>query len=225
MMETPRLSVVIPVLNESGEIESCLSALSPLRKEGVEVIVVDGGSDDNTREKAAPLADRIVISERGRARQMNAGAAVARGHHLLFLHVDTRMPQGFDGQWLADSEWGFFNVRLSGSNPCFRLIERAMSWRSRLTAIGTGDQGLFVKRSLFELLGGFPDQPLMEDVAFCAGLKACARPRIIAEPVLTSSRRWENRGILRTVLEMWSLRAAYFVGVSPGTLVRRYYPE
>lgn len=224
-MVKPFLSIVIPVLNEAGEIAACLGALQSMRNRGVELIVADGGSSDGTVDLALPLADNLVISERGRALQMNAGAALAQGDYLLFLHADTTLPAGFVPDWLGDAPWGFFSVRLSGRAWLLRVVEWSMSWRSRLSAIGTGDQGLFVRRELFQEMGGFPAIPLMEDLAICRRLKRRSRPRVLPAPVLTSSRRWEQRGIARTILTMWCLRLAYFVGVPARSLVRRYYPN
>jgi len=224
-MTPPSLSIVIPVLNESAEITSCLDSLQTLREQGVEVVVVDGGSVDDTARLAAPLADLVITAPRGRALQMNAGAARSRGDYLLFLHADTRLPPAFAEGWLEGAQWGFFSVRLSGAGIALRFVEKAMCWRSRLSAIGTGDQGVFVRRDLFQQTGGFPAIPLMEDVGLCRQLKKRARPRVLSTAVLTSSRRWERRGVVRTVLQMWALRLAYFVGVPPRYLARCYYPD
>lgn len=221
----PSLCVVIPALNEQAQIGDCLRSLAPLRRAGVELILVDGGSGDDTMALARPHVDRLISGPQGRALQMNAGAAQSNAEYLLFLHADTRLPEGFAPHWLAAAQWGFFPVRLSGKQGWFRVIERAMNWRSRLTGIGTGDQALFVRRELFEQRGGFPAIALMEDVALCRQLKRLARPAVLGAPVLTSSRRWEQRGILKTVLQMWCLRLAYFAGVSPRALSRRYYPQ
>ncbi|WP_461481752.1 TIGR04283 family arsenosugar biosynthesis glycosyltransferase [Porticoccus sp.] len=221
----PSLSVVIPVLNEQAQIGDCLRSLAPLRRAGVEIILVDGGSGDDTMVLAHPHVDRLISGSPGRALQMNAGAGQSNAEYLLFLHADTRLPEGFAPHWLAAAQWGFFPVRLSGKQGLFRVIERAMTWRSRLTGIGTGDQALFVRRELFEQRGGFPAIALMEDVALCRQLKRLVRPVVLGAPVLTSSRRWEQRGILKTVLQMWCLRLAYFVGVSPRALWQRYYPD
>jgi len=217
------LSIIIPTLNEQAEIESCLKNLQALREMGVEVIVADGGSMDQTCELATPYADQIVSSERGRARQMNTGAEFASGEHLLFLHADTELPPDFSIAWLASLQWGFFPVKLSGSAWQLRLIERAMNIRSRLFGIGTGDQALFIRHTLFKSLSGFAEIPLMEDVEFCRRLKSISKPAFQRGAVTTSSRRWEQRGIARTVMQMWCLRWAYFFGVSPERLARQYY--
>ena len=219
------LSIVIPVLNEGAEITSCLQGLQGLRQAGVELIVVDGGSSDDSVERASAQADLVISSPSGRSLQMNAGAAEACGNHLLFLHCDTRLPDEFSSLWLSGNEWGFFPVRLSGDRWAFRVIERAMSYRARLSGIGTGDQALFIRRDMFNQIGGFSAIPLMEDVEICRRLKALCPPRVLPSPVETSVRRWQQRGIVNTVLQMWWLRLAFFLGVSPARLARQYYPE
>jgi rSAM/selenodomain-associated transferase 2 len=216
------------VLNEAGTIESCLRALTRLRARGAEVIVVDGGSADATAALAAPLCDCVLSAPRGRAVQMNAGAAQARGDVLLFLHADTALPPDadrlvLDGLHASGRRWGRFDVRLSGARPLLRAVERAMNWRSRLTGIATGDQALFVERVLFARVGGFPDLPLMEDIELSARLRRQGRPLCLRARVVTSSRRWDQHGVLRTILLMWRLRLAYFFGADPSALVRLYY--
>ena len=218
----------MPVLNEAGTLPSSLSRLAALRTRGHEVLVVDGDSLDRSRERAAGLADRVLTAPRGRALQMNAGAAAARGDALLFLHVDTRLPDEADRlievALAGGRGWGRFDVRLSGRHHLFRIIERMMNLRSRLTGIATGDQAVFVRRALFEAIGGFPPIPLMEDVAISRRLKrAGGRPACVRVPVVTSSRRWERDGVLRTVLLMWRLRLAYALGADPAWLAARYY--
>lgn len=223
-----RLSVIIPALNEIGGIAAILAAIQPLRAAGHEVIVVDGGSHDETVSLAAPLADRIILCERGRSRQMNAGALQASGDILLFLHADTRLPDAAahlvsSGLAHSGKSWGRFNVRLSGCQPLLRIVERMMNLRSRLTGIATGDQAIFVRREAFLAAGGFSDIPLMEDIVLSRSLKRTfGRPLCLSTPVTTSSRRWEENGILRTILLMWWLRLAYFFGVSPGRLIQHY---
>ena len=222
-----KLSIIIPVLNEAQGIAGALGSLAKLREAGHEVIVVDGGSGDGTPALAAPGSDRVLDSEPGRARQMNAGAAEATGHVLVFLHADTRLPEDALHQLKAFSDskrqWGRFDVRLSGRRWLFRLIGVMINLRSRLTGVCTGDQAQFVRRGLFEALGGFPDIPLMEDVALSKRLKDHSRPYCIASPVTTDSRRWEKHGPWRTVFLMWRLRWDYWRGVTPEVLVRRYY--
>jgi rSAM/selenodomain-associated transferase 2 len=226
---TSPLSIIIPVLNEAQTLPVLLADLQPLRKRGVEIIVVDGGSSDATAELAQDGADRLLESAAGRARQMNAGAAVARGAVLLFLHADTRLPGNveawIDAAMAQEHVWGRFDVRLSGQHWLLRIIEKMMNWRSCLSGMATGDQAIFVRREVFEQLDGYADIPLMEDLDLSRRLKKIARPACIDTPVITSSRRWEQNGILRTVLLMWSLRLAWFLGVSPQLLRRIYYPQ
>ena len=217
-----KLSIVIPVLNEAAVIGGTLASLAPLRARGHEVIVADGGSEDATRELAAPLADRVVIAPRGRARQMNAGAAAAGGDALLFLHADTRLPAGADDLIFLSLEkfqWGRFDVRIDGAHPMLRVVAFAMNLRSRLTGIATGDQAIFVRHGMFR---GFPEIALMEDVAFSNVMKRRSPPACLRAKVTTSGRRWHRQGVLRTMFLMWRLRLAYFLGAAPDDLARRY---
>ena len=219
------LSFVIPVLNEADGIAPLLRDLRA-RYPAAELVVVDGGSDDQTLAAARPHCDRVLHSAPGRAVQMNAGAQVAVGDYVFFLHADSspRVPAERLSLYLTgEPVWGFCPVRLSGDLPAFRVIEWFISRRSRLTRVATGDQMLFVRRELFLALGGYDTIPLMEDVALCKRLRHIADPLVLAEPVHTSSRRWERRGVARTVVQMWCLRLAYFVGVSPSRLRRYYY--
>jgi len=222
-----RLSIIVPVLNEAAGIAHALSALQAYRRWGHEIIVVDGGSDDATRKLAAPLADRVLTSPPGRARQMNLGAARARGDVLLFLHADTTLPAQADERIAAalraGARWGRFDVRLSGRHLLLRVIERMMNLRSRLTRIATGDQALFVMRELFRRAGGFEQIPLMEDIDLSRRLKRLAPCACLRQRVTTSSRRWEENGVLATMLLMWRLRLAYWLGADPARLVRDYY--
>lgn len=227
MTEATRISVVVPALDEAGEIESTLRALQPLRARGHEVIVADGGSADGTPELARPLADRVVASPPGRARQQNAGAAAASGGVLLFVHADTRVPEDADRLIAEAMErtgrgWGRFDVRLSGHHPMLRVVERMIGARSRLSGIATGDQAIFARRDFFLRAGGFPEIPLMEDVALSRALKALGPPICLRDTVTTSSRRWEERGILRTIGLMWRLRWAYWRGADPAELAKQY---
>lgn len=226
-MTTPNPSIVIPARNEAAGIGQTLAQLATLRSRGCEVIVADGGSHDDTARLAEPLADTVLDAPAGRARQMNAGAAVARGDALLFLHADTRPPDDADAlvhAALADHVWGRFDVRLSGRRRIFRVIEAMMNRRSRLTGIATGDQALFMRREVFERIGGFADQPLMEDIDISRRLKAEGRPACLAARVRTSSRRWQEHGVRRMIVTMWALRLAYFLGVGPKQLAR-FYPS
>lgn len=213
------LSVVVPTLNEALAIRTALEALAPLRARGHEVIVVDGGSDDGTREIAAGLCDQLLSAPRGRATQMNAGARAARGEVLVFLHADTRLPPGADALIAHAPRWGRFDVEIEGRHPLLKVVGRAMNLRSRLTGIATGDQAIFVRRALFP---GFPEIPLMEDVALSRLLKRTGSPTCLRERVITSGRRWEAHGVLRTILLMWRLRLLYFLGARPEDLARRY---
>jgi rSAM/selenodomain-associated transferase 2 len=222
----PGLSIVVPVLNEAAGIEAALQALVPLRARGVEVIVVDGGSSDASAQRAALLADHVLASARGRARQMNAGAAAARGELLLFLHADTRLPDAADAllhQAVArGAMWGRFDVRIDGRPMLLRLVAALMNRRSRLTGIATGDQAMFVRRELFRRIGGFPDQPLMEDIELSRRLRALAPPCCLRQRVVTSGRRWETRGVWRTIFLMWRLRWRYWRGESAHALAEAY---
>lgn len=223
-----RCSVVVPVLNEAATLAINLARLKPFRTRGAEVIVVDGGSRDGSAEAAGPFADRVLVATAGRASQMNAGARVASGDVLLFLHADARLPPDADLRIRTALErsnrvWGRFDIRLSGHGPLLRVVEFFMNLRSRLTGIATGDQAMFVRRSAFEKLGGFPALALMEDVAFSARLKRESRPLCLRARVVASSRKWEREGALRTIWLMWRLRLAYFLGADPSDLARRYY--
>ena len=221
-MVAERLSVVVPALNEAGRIRACLEALAPLRGRGHEVVVADGGSTDGTPALAAGLCDRVLQAARGRAVQMNAGARAATGCALLFLHADTRLPPRADElvfQALKGALWGRFDVEIEGVHPLLPMVAAAMNLRSRLTGIATGDQAIFARRDAFP---GFPEIALMEDVAFSKAMKRSGRPACLRNRVVTSGRRWESRGVLRTVLFMWRLRLMYFLGARPDDLARRY---
>jgi rSAM/selenodomain-associated transferase 2 len=223
-----RLSIVIPALDEAAGIAATLAPLQRLRRDGHEVIIVDGGSRDGTPGVAAPLADRVLVAPRGRATQMNAGAAAATGDVLLFLHADTRLPERadrlvLDGLAARGREWGRFDVRIEGAHALLPLVAWLMNRRSRWTGIATGDQAMFVRRGTFEALSGFPPLALMEDVELSARLRRVAPPLCIAERAATSGRRWEARGVLRTIVLMWWLRLRYFLGESPERLARSYH--
>ncbi|WP_224416071.1 TIGR04283 family arsenosugar biosynthesis glycosyltransferase [Modicisalibacter tunisiensis] len=226
MPTQPRLSVIVPVLNEASTIQACLTALLPLWVCGVEVIVVDGGSVDDTVALARPLADRVLVSERGRARQMNHGARESRGEHLVFLHADTRLPRRADLliDWALKGPgcWGRFDVTIERSFVLAGLVGWSMNLRSRLTGIATGDQALFMTREVFALVGGFPDQPLMEDIAMSRLLRRLSKPVCLAPRVATSARRWQQHGPLRIIVTMWWLRLRYWCGASPWTLAGEY---
>jgi rSAM/selenodomain-associated transferase 2 len=222
-----RLSVIVPTLNEAERVEPLLSGLSALRRQGHEVIVVDGGSTDGTAQQAKGEADRVIIAPRGRARQMNAGADRAQGGVVLFLHADTVLPADADRLILSGLDetgrgWGRFDVAIDGRHPLLPVIAWFMNRRSRLTGIATGDQGIFVRRELFRTLGGFPDQPLMEDIELSKRLLRTGPPLCLPQPVVTSGRRWETRGVWRTMVLMWRLRWLYWRGVPPERLAALY---
>jgi rSAM/selenodomain-associated transferase 2 len=225
----PALSIVVPVLDEAAGIVPVLQALAPLRARGAELIVVDGGSRDATPTLAAPLCDHLLQpgpAGRGRARQMNAGAAVARGAVLLFLHADTRLPEGADGLIAAalaqGAHWGRFDVHIEGRSAWLPVVAALMNLRSRWTGIATGDQALFVRRALFEQLGGYPDQPLMEDVELSVRLRRTGRPACLRARVATSGRRWDRHGALRTIWLMWTLRWRYWRGTPAEVLAQAW---
>jgi len=217
-----KLSIIIPALNEASNIESLLAQLSG---EDIELIVVDGGSDDQTVQRASAHA-KLVHSSAGRAIQMNAGAAAASGDWLWFLHADTQIIEPIknyiDDMWQSDVLWGRFAVRLDDSRWIFRVIERFMNVRSCFTSVATGDQGLFVNKRLFDELGGFPEIPLMEDVAISKRLRKVMPVHCSSLRLMTSARRWQQGGVLKTIFLMWWLRLAYVIGVSPAQLVKWY---
>jgi len=218
------LSIVMPVLNEAAGIEAALGALAPLRARGAEVIVVDGGSRDGTPAIAAPHADRVVTAPRGRAVQMNAGAAAATGDVLLFLHADTQLPEGADrlvteGLTQTGRVWGRFDIRFDRG---LAFVALTMNLRSRATGVATGDQAMFMTRAAFDAAGGFPAIALMEDVALSTRLNRIGRPLCLRARVTTSGRRWRQRGTVRTILLMWSLRLRYVLGADPARLAQAY---
>ncbi len=220
-------SFVIPTLNEEAGIAQLLAQLR-VRFPLAQLLVVDGGSRDSTRDLARPLCDKVIECEPGRALQMNRGTEQASGEYVFFLHADS-FP-GVDESRLqlylaTKPAWGFCRVSLEGSELAFRVISYFISLRSRMTRVATGDQMLFIQRALLQRAGGFDEIPLMEDVALSKRLRKLAPPLWITEPVKTSSRRWREAGVLRTVLQMWALRLAYFIGVSPQHLWHYYYGD
>jgi rSAM/selenodomain-associated transferase 2 len=225
----PVLSIVIPALNEAAGLEATLQALQPLRLRGVELVLADGGSSDSTPTLAQPWVDAVVDAPRGRALQMNAGAARARASVLLFLHADTRLPPLADVLVLQAVQrsdqgacWGRFDVRIEGRPWMLRVVAVLMNLRSRASGIATGDQALFITRGAFERVGGFPEQPLMEDIEISRRLKRLGRPACLRARVCTSGRRWEQRGVWRTIVLMWRLRWRYWRGESPARLAEAY---
>ena len=219
-----QLSIIIPTLDEAEAVVALLQQLQPLRAHGHEVILADGGSKDDTVALAEPLVDRVLVTPAGRARQMNAGAAVANGQMLWFVHADSSIPERADEHILqsAGPVWGRFNIHLSGDRMLLRVVERLMNLRSRITGIATGDQGIFVSRALFERVGGYADLPLMEDIDLSKRLKHAQTPVCLHNTLTASSRRWEQKGIVRTIVMMWYLRLAWFLGVPATRLASRY---
>jgi len=218
-------SIIIPTLNEEKTIESCLSALQPLRN-NCEIIIVDGGSIDNTRVIARSLADKVVSSDKGRARQMNNGARYASGNVLIFLHADTSLPENalqlIQQKLNSSRKWGRFDIQLSGKHFMLKVIAQMMNWRSRLTGIATGDQVIFVTRLAFEKASQYPEISLMEDIAICKALKKISPPICLKAKVISSGRRWERYGIYKTILLMWNIRLRYFFGADPQILAFLY---
>ncbi|WP_282038531.1 TIGR04283 family arsenosugar biosynthesis glycosyltransferase [Halomonas alimentaria] len=225
-MTVSTLSLILPVLDEAATLESTLTALAPLRRRGVEVIVVDGGSRDASVALARPHCSRVLCAPAGRARQMNLGGAAARGEVLLFLHADTRLPEVADTHIIralaTGYHWGRFDIRLAGRSRLLPVIARAMNLRSRLSGIATGDQALFMTREAFAAVGGFPDQPLMEDIEMTRRLKRLSPPACLRQRVTSSGRRWDRDGPWRTVWRMWRLRFRYWRGAAPAALAQEY---
>ena len=228
--DSRRISVILPALNEAAGIVETLQAMQEMRVRGLEIIVVDGGSIDNTVALCTPLADRVIIAATGRARQMQAGTAMAHGSILWFLHADSRPPLDADRAIttaldFGSHHWGRFDVCFHQASLLLSTVATLMNLRSRLTGIATGDQGIFVTRELFERVNGYPQIPLMEDIALSCRLKQHTRPACLEDRLVTSARRWQSQGTLRTILLMWSLRLAYFLGVSPARLAQFYKPH
>jgi rSAM/selenodomain-associated transferase 2 len=226
MKPLPTISIIVPVLNEAAAIPELIPALQNLRQSGAEIIVADGGSSDDTLARLAPLADQTCIAPRGRGSQMNAGAKLASGNIFIFLHADTRLPAAAEKAVLAavdrGSRWGRFDVCISGAIAGLGMVATMMNLRSRLTGIATGDQAVFVTRAAFEQVGGFPDIPLMEDLVLSRRLRALGKPACLRDRVITSGRRWEKHGLVRTILRMWWLRLRFYFGASPQTLALEY---
>ncbi len=221
-----KYSVIIPALNEAGYISKTLERLQAARGRGHEVILVDGGSIDDTRGIAADHVDHVLKCGPGRARQMNYGAEIATGDVYVFLHADTLLDSDFDkildNPPISGDAWGRFNIKLSGEHPMYRCIERLMNIRSRITGIATGDQAVFVGQRIFREVDGYADIPLMEDIDLTSRLKRISPPVCVDKTVTSSSRRWEKHGIIRTILTMWKLRLCYAIGFDPRVLADQY---
>lgn len=220
------ISIIVPVLNEAADIQNTLCNLRHACNADDQIIVVDGGSSDDTCTLAEALCNQVVVSEKGRARQLNAGAAVAVHSILWFVHADTAVPANsasIVARALKNTpSWGRFNVKFTSPKAAFSVIAFFINWRSRLTGVATGDQAIFISRELFDSVNGFPDLPLMEDVDISKALKRHQPPVCLKERVTTSSRRWEKNGVLRTVLLMWKLRLLHFLGVPASRLAEQY---
>lgn len=224
---TPRLSIIVPMLDEASTLGDLLTDLLPYQRRGCEVILVDGGSQDGSPHLARCAGFTVLDATRGRARQMNKGAAAATGQVLLFLHADTQLPKEADAliaQALqaCNRTWGRFDVSISGRPLMLKVVARMINLRSRLSGIATGDQAMFVCADSFAQVGGFPDQPLMEDIELSRRLKRLSRPVCLSARVITSGRRWESRGVWRTIVLMWKLRLAYWLGATPDQLAKAY---
>ena len=232
LSERPQVSIVVPILNERSALVQFCHQVQTRADSALEWILVDGGSGDGTLEcliqwaadsSSAQLKVHLVQSEPGRAQQMNAGAAVARGEWLLFLHVDTRLPEGDLTTMLSPAPlWGRFDVMLDARGFMFRIIARCINLRSRWSGIATGDQAIFVRRAVFERMHGYSPMPLMEDIELCTRLRACAKPHCLRARVVTSARRWQANGVWRTICLMWWLRGRYWLGASPQALAKAY---
>jgi rSAM/selenodomain-associated transferase 2 len=222
-----KLSIIVPMLNEAQQLPALFAHLLSFGRTDSEIIFVDGGSHDGSEALVEAEGLVLVKASRGRANQMNAGAACATGDILLFLHADTTLPQlahYYITRALSDGAhcWGRFDVHIGGQSPALCVVAWMMNVRSRLTGIATGDQAIFVRRDAFDRVQGFPSQPLMEDIELSKRLKRLSRPACIADRVMTSGRRWEKYGVWRTILLMWRLRWEYWLGADPVHLERLY---
>jgi len=219
------ISIIIPTYNEADYLENTLTHLfnliDPLQ---TELLISDGGSNDASLDIATRFPCEIIEGVPGRAMQMNRAASLAKGEYLLFLHADSQLPENWQSSILKSAQWGFFPVKLSGKHPLLRVIERAMCLRSSITRVATGDQAIFFQRNFFKKINGFTEIPIMEDIAICKKARRIIEPRIASDAIVTSSRRWEENGIIKTIFVMWWLRLAYWSGASPERLHRIYYP-
>ena len=225
MQKKISLSIIIPVRNEASHLPSLLNALQKRKSDNTEVIVVDGCSEDDTLNVICQKKNRILRSEPGRAQQMNTGARHAKGKYLWFLHADSKVDFDFESiieSGLKNKKWGWFNIRLSNTKIIFRVIESMMNYRSKITSVATGDQGIFIHKNIFIEQGLFPSIALMEDVKFSKKIRSSESPFISDTPLETSARRWEENGPIRTIFKMWTLRLLFFLGASPNWLDKQY---
>lgn len=221
----PELSIIVPIYNEMEVLPDLLSHLQQWKRHGCEIVLVDGGSEDGCGDVAQAIGFTVFHSGRGRALQMNTGAAQASGAALVFLHADTRLPDNGPKiilKALKLKSWGRFNVLIEGNHFMLSIVSLFMNLRSCITGISTGDQAIFVRKALFEEIGGFPEQPLMEDIEISKLLKRQGRPACINEKVTTSGRRWLTRGVWRTIWLMWRLRFSYWRGMPADQIARAY---
>ncbi len=220
------ISIVIPTFNEADYLECRLTHLfNSIDPEQTEIIISDGGSNDGSLEITANFPCVVIIGSPGRASQMNRAASRARGEWILFLHADTKLPENWQESILTSRQWGFFPVKLSGKHRLFRVIERAMCLRSSITCVATGDQAIFFQRDFFQQIDGFDEIPIMEDIAISKKARLISPPDIASKAIITSSRRWEKNGMVKTIFLMWWLRLAYWLGTSPVRLHRIYYSD
>jgi len=231
-LNTPFLSVIVPVYNEGDRLLSFVKHIFERIGRENQVIVVDGGSDDQSIYQLKTYAKceenlSVISAPKSRALQMNAGAKKAKTDNLLFLHADTLLPDLAISELLYFSTskyiWGRFDVRLNNASLPYKIISWFINKRSRLTSIATGDQAIFIRRDIFEKINGYVEQPLMEDIDISVRLKRISPPYCIKTVVTTSARKWESEGVIKTVWLMWKLRASYARGVSPKKLVKEYY--
>jgi rSAM/selenodomain-associated transferase 2 len=221
-----KLAVLVPMLNEGRAIAPTLRALRT-GAPTAEIIVADGGSSDDSVAIARTLANSVIVARRGRARQMNDGVAAADGDVLAFVHADTLVPTDFASQIEAALDdptvvGGRFDVRLDAAPPAYWMLSTLINWRSRVMRSATGDQAIFVRREVFERLGRYPDLEICEDIAFVRSLRRAGRLACIRARVITSARRWQSHGIIRTVFRMWIIKALFLLGISPAWLKRHY---
>lgn len=223
----PILSIIVPVHNHAHSIGTTLLALRPFRDRNAEVVVVDGGSTDGTPMLARPLADQVIRSPLGLARQMNEGAKVANGFIFLFLRPETALPLDADTQVMFGrsrdtSVWGYFDLRIRGRHMMLPLVARFLNWRSRSSGLATSDQAIFVQRETFYRIGGFKPMPVMADIELCERLRAISPPICVTSRVTVPGDHYDRDGILKTLHAMTAMRWRYRMGAKPEDLAKRY---